>query len=51
MIGAVGMGALSSRFGLPMIFIGSAALLFMNNIWMKFTFFNKKEKSSLSDGC
>ncbi|QMV40001.1 MFS transporter [Cohnella cholangitidis] len=50
MIGAVGMGALSSRFGLPMIFIGSAALLFMNNIWMKFTFFNKKEKTSLTDG-
>lgn len=34
MIGAVGMGAVSSQFGLPMIFIGSAVLLLLNNVWM-----------------
>ncbi|MFC4601381.1 MFS transporter [Cohnella hongkongensis] len=37
MIGSVGMGAVSSLFGLPMIFIGSAFLLLMNAIWMKAT--------------
>ncbi|XID91651.1 MFS transporter [Paenibacillaceae bacterium WGS1546] len=37
MIGAVGMGAVSSQFGLPMIFIGSAVLLVLNNVWIKFS--------------
>lgn len=37
MVGSVGMGAVSSQFGLPMIFVGSALLLLMNNVWMKYT--------------
>ncbi|HTG69213.1 MAG TPA: MFS transporter [Candidatus Udaeobacter sp.] len=40
MVGATGMGAVSAQFGLPMIFICSAVLLLMNNIWMKYTIFS-----------
>ncbi|MGG1600810.1 MFS transporter [Paenibacillus naphthalenovorans] len=37
MAGALGMGAVASRFGLPSIFICSAFLLLLNNGLMKFT--------------
>jgi DHA1 family multidrug resistance protein-like MFS transporter len=35
--GSIGMGAIASQFGLPMIFICSAVLLLLNNFWMKWT--------------
>lgn len=37
MVGSIGMGAIASRLGLPMIFIFSAALLLLNYFWMKWT--------------
>ncbi len=37
MVGSIGMGAIASQFGLPMIFICSAVLLLLNNFWMKWT--------------
>lgn len=37
LVGSVGMGAVSSQYGLPMIFIVSAVLLMMSNVWMKYT--------------
>ncbi|MDR7314429.1 MFS transporter [Brevibacillus nitrificans] len=35
LVGSLGMGAIASWFGLPMIFIGSAVLLLLNLVWMK----------------
>ncbi|RSL35406.1 MFS transporter [Salibacterium salarium] len=35
--GAIGMGTISSQFGLSMIFICSAVLLLLNNFWIKWT--------------
>lgn len=35
MIGSAGMGAVSSVFGLPIIFICSALLLFINALWIR----------------
>lgn len=34
--GTFGMGAIAARFGLPLIFIGSAFLLLVNQAWMRF---------------
>jgi DHA1 family multidrug resistance protein-like MFS transporter len=39
MAGALGMGVIASWFGLSMIFICSAVLLLLNNVWMKLTVF------------
>ncbi|MGF9821106.1 MFS transporter [Brevibacillus agri] len=36
MAGTFAMGAIASGFGLPLIFVGSAVLLLLNQLWMKF---------------
>jgi len=35
--GSIGMGAIASQFGLPMIFMCSAVLLLLHNLWVKWT--------------
>ncbi|MFC5652653.1 MFS transporter [Paenibacillus solisilvae] len=45
MVGSTAMGVVSSQFGLPMIFIGSAVLLLLNNVWMKVTIFPEIKRS------
>lgn len=37
MSGSIVMGVTASAFGLPMIFLGSAFLLFLNHLWMRWT--------------
>ncbi|MBP1966920.1 MFS transporter [Paenibacillus aceris] len=52
--GSLGMGAVASSFGLPMIFICAAALLIISNIWMKVKVFphimQRKESAVLAGG-
>lgn len=52
--GSLGMGAIASNFGLPMIFLCAAGLLIMSNIWMKMKVFPhitpRKESAALVGG-
>ncbi|MDU0205905.1 MFS transporter [Paenibacillus sp. MAH-36] len=52
--GSLGMGAIASNFGLPMIFLCAAGLLIMSNIWMRVNVFphitQRKESAALAVG-
>ncbi|WP_205683780.1 MFS transporter [Brevibacillus migulae] len=54
MLGSLGMGVIASWFGISMIFIGSAVLLLLNNLWMKWTVFpvvkHDREAATLVSG-
>jgi len=54
MLGSLGMGVIASWFGISMIFICSAVLLLLNNLWMKWTVYpvikQDREAASIVSG-